>query len=89
MSKTVCDHQVLIRIFKWVCVKHGITPAALMGPHRQRHLVIAREEFCRRAWKTQLFSAPQIGYAINRDHTTVMYHCGLLKGYVPKWKRAA
>ena len=63
----------LIQILEGVSVDLGITVKAIQSRSRKRHLVLARIVFCRRAAALQRFSTPQIGRAINRDHSTVCY----------------
>lgn len=79
MSQKNQPHPKLDRLLKAVCAEYGVTVDELRGRHHGRALVAARREFCIRAWALHIFSGPTIGGAICRDHTTVMYHCGLLK----------
>lgn len=52
----------------------GIDHGALKGYSRERHLVRGRRAFIQVAREQGTFSLPQIGKAIKRDHTTVMFH---------------
>lgn len=83
MSQTVCLHPKLLHLLNEVCAEHGVDIAMVRGCHRKQAIIEARRDFCRRAWGMQVFSGPEIGSAINKDHTTVMYHCGLLKDKTP------
>ena len=62
-----------------VANQHDLTLAQMRGPSRKKHLVAARREFCWRArsyrdeYGYHRFSLPQIGRALNRDHTTVIH----------------
>ena len=55
-----------------VAQKHGFSAEQLKGPRRPQELVDARWEFIREA-RAKGHSMPQIGRAINRDHTTVKH----------------
>lgn len=79
MSIKHCHHPTLISLLNEVAAKHDLDPKMLKGLYRGCHVVAARREFCRRAFALQIFSTPEIGGAINKDHTTVLHHCGLLK----------
>jgi len=70
---------LLADLLEEVSDEFGTTPIALLSPRREQPLPAARVEFCRRAYALQCFSLPQIGRAINRDHTTVLFCLGRLK----------
>lgn len=61
----------------------GVTPAMLRSARRSLPLPIIRAEFCRRAWAMDCYSAPEIGRAINRSHTNVLYLIGRIKNKQP------
>lgn len=77
MSASRTNHPILLNILFEVCNTYKLTPVEICGRQRGVNLTRARREFCERAKDTGLFSLPEIGYIIGRDHTTVMYHCGL------------
>ena len=70
----------LMRLLVDVAAAYNTTSQHLRGPQRQKTLVEARAEFCRRAYATGKWSSTQIGIAINRDHTSVLYLAGLTAG---------
>lgn len=51
--------------------KYGFTLSQLRGPSRERGRLSARRSIARLA-RGEGFSFPQIGRALNRDHSTVM-----------------
>ncbi|HXH52568.1 MAG TPA: helix-turn-helix domain-containing protein [Sphingomicrobium sp.] len=52
----------------------GSSIKALRGASKQRELVAARVWIALRA-RADGFSFPEIGRALNRDHTTIVHHC--------------
>ena len=60
IKRTVCDH-------------YGITMADLMGPRRVRSLSRPRQVAMTLARELTEKSAPQVGRAFSRDHTTVLH----------------
>lgn len=50
-----------------------ISPVAFKGDRRDKYLVIARHIAYFLCREHTLKSYPDIAYAVNRDHTTVMY----------------
>lgn len=76
-----CVPHYLAELLVIVANAHNITLAELRGPSRKKHLVRARREFCAMARAIRderfqghyRFSLPQIGRALNRDHTTVIH----------------
>lgn len=67
-----------------ICQRHGIPPRTVTGPQRGKQAVTARKEFCRAAVDLGTWSTTQIGRFLNRDHTSVLYLAGRLKGKVQK-----
>ncbi len=61
---------------KDVAREFNVTVEALRGPRRDRPYPQIRAEFIYRARQMQRYSTTQIGMAINRDHTTVLYWLG-------------
>jgi chromosomal replication initiation ATPase DnaA len=68
-----------------VAFRHGITPDQMIGPQRVRRFVRARVEFCKEAFGSGKWSSTQIGLALDRDHTTILYHAGVLSRH-PRWQ---
>ena len=66
-------------ILREVAKKHSLTREQITSRRVQRPLVLARHEFCYRAFTETKASLPQIGRMIERDHTTVIHaiaaHC--------------
>lgn len=58
----------------------GCTVEQIRSP--QRRWAPARQDAMRRAYEAG-FSAPMVGRAFNRDHTTVLYAAGVLVGKKP------
>lgn len=67
-------------IFYTVERETGIDQRFIKSTSRNKDIVRARAMFCEIA-RSRGFSYPEIGRAINRDHSTVMY---LVKEYLPK-----
>jgi chromosomal replication initiation ATPase DnaA len=78
----------LAGLLKEVAAEFGVSVEALRGPRRDRPYPAIRGEFCRRAMAMERYSTTQIGLAINRDHTTVIYALGRQKRK-PSYLRAA
>lgn len=51
---------------------HGVEPAAVLGPSRDRRNSRARGDVMRRL-RSEGFTSVQIGRWLNRDHSTVLY----------------
>lgn len=77
--------QQLKELAEKIAAEHNVTLQELRGAHRQRRIVAARRAFCIAAWQQQIYSSVEIGYAINREHSTVMHHCGMPDKAPPKW----
>lgn len=61
----------LRRLAKEVAELHDIGLGQLMGESRTKSIVMARHEFCYRAYSETNKSLSEIGRFLNRDHTTV------------------
>jgi chromosomal replication initiation ATPase DnaA len=70
--------RTLAEILAEVADEFGVTITALLSARRERPLPAIRAEFCWRAYETERYSTTQIGRAINRDHTTVLFAIGKL-----------
>lgn len=57
--------------------RYGLPLCAIRGDCRKRNLVVCRWYIAGRARKAG-FSFPQIGRALNRDHSTIVYALGRL-----------
>ena len=62
--------SVLIRSY---CAYRGVTFKAISGSSRKRPLVQYRQELKHILRTKTSFSLPQIGDALNRDHTTIIH----------------
>ena len=63
--------KMIVRI---VADYRGITPAALAGPYRNRHLAWPRQEAAWLLYRHTSMSLPMIGRILGgRDHTTIMH----------------
>lgn len=56
---------------------YGTTPEAIRGPARDKSIATARMVACWLLRQTGL-SYPEIGRAVDRDHTTVMHACRVI-----------
>lgn len=63
----------IVQIVEEVCAKHGITRTALLSKRRHRDLVLARHEAMWRAREETTLSFPQIGAALQRDHSSCIW----------------
>lgn len=60
-------------ILRDIAEQYGFKVTALLGWRRPKALARARQELYWRAYDETGFSMPQIGRALNRDHTTILY----------------
>jgi len=71
--------QTMAGILAEVAEQYGLTVVDLKGPARYRHIAWPRQEAmarmarCQRSDGKRVFSLPQIGRFLNRDHTTVLW----------------
>lgn len=65
----------ILKIQHDVCARNRVRLSALVGPRRDRKLVLARYAAIRRAYALGA-SSPQIGRAFHRHHTTILHACG-------------
>ena len=72
-----------------VALRYGITLEQMVGPQRCRPFVMARQAFCEEAFASGKWSSTQIGDVLDRDHTTVLYHAGVLNCRKPRWKETS
>lgn len=63
----------LPKLLAEVAAKHNLSPHALKSHSRNSRLCAARFEFAYRAATETTLSYPQIGRAINRDHTSIIH----------------
>lgn len=75
----------LAGLLRSVAAETGVSVDALRGPGRMRPLPMIRQDFCKRAIALGKFSTTQIGRALNRDHTSVLYLLGRLERK-PSWE---
>lgn len=64
----------LKKILFEVCAKHDLHPNDVVGKGRSANLIKARREYVWRARHETSASFPRIARAINKDHTTIVYH---------------
>ena len=69
----------LKKILLEVCTQYDLHPNDLVGNSRALRLIKARREFIWRGRNETQYSFPRIAKAINRDHTTVIYHYYYMK----------
>lgn len=69
--------DALRQIINEVCEQRQVSLGQLKGRSRKRPLVDARRTIAIMA-RAKGCSYPQIGHALNRDHTTIMHHVGAL-----------
>lgn len=68
---------------------HGLTLAALLSPRRYAPLVTARRALYV-ALRARGWSYPLIGYAVGKDHQTIMHAVGAVRSrYVPRRGKVA
>jgi chromosomal replication initiation ATPase DnaA len=60
-------------VVETICIRHGIGRSLLFSVRRDRTLIDARRECAVELRKLDM-SLPEIGKAMNRDHTTVLYY---------------
>lgn len=61
------------RILREVCERHKIDLHDVLSNRRTKNLVTARFEIAFRLKSETLFSLPQIGKIMNRDHTSILH----------------
>ena len=61
------------QIIKEVSIKRSVPRNAILSPRRQRSIVLARQEVMWRAREETALSFPQIGKALDRDHTSCLW----------------
>ncbi len=61
------------RVIDHVCMRQGVSPARIRQRDRRPDAVAARRQVCR-VLRRLGYSLPMIGYAVERDHTTVLHH---------------
>ena len=70
------------QIVRDVAAAYGVTPGEILGPNRQRRLVVPRQEAMRRASAAGK-TLTQIGKVMGRDHTTIRH--GIKRAEERKW----
>lgn len=80
--KSICARTRRIeQILRNVCDEYAVSRTQLLGRSRRHSVAQARGQVCR-ALREMGLSYPEVAEALNLDHTTVMYHCQILKGGV-------
>lgn len=63
-------------IIQFAAAKHGMRPADITGPARDALTFEARREVIRLAFTHTRMTYSQIGRALHRDHSTILYSLG-------------
>ena len=77
-KREIADITELHQILTAVCEDSGVTPEDIKGSSRHEKVRIARQVFCYAA-RLKKWKDWQIGAAINRDRSTVVHSCGVVK----------
>lgn len=80
-----CGHMppTVARLIRETALKYIVTPKMILGPSRERQVVAARTEICRKL-RRQNFSVSRIGYWLHIHHSTVTHAVYKTN---PTWKR--
>ena len=73
----------ILTIIRNTAAKHNVRPDEILGPRRHKQIVAARHEAVRRAYFETRFSSTQLGRIFKRDHSTILYACGLCSSKKP------
>lgn len=60
-------------LLAWTAERYDVPPLEILGDRRTKRVVFARHVLCWLACNYTLYSIPQIGRFMNRDHTSVMH----------------
>ena len=74
----IADATELHKLLATVCEASGVTIEEIRGNSRHEKVRVARQVFCYAA-RLQKWKDWQIAAAINRDRSTVVYSCGVVK----------
>ena len=77
-KRKIIEARELHQILAAVCEASGVTIEQITGQSREEKVRIARQVFCYAA-RLQKWKDWQIGAAINRDRSTVVHSCGVVK----------
>ena len=69
------NHGVMKRIIITVCNEFDVHPKDILGQRRQKNLILPRHICWWLAREETMFSYPQIGRMMKRDHTSIIYGC--------------
>lgn len=72
-DEPVDDRLTMATILADVAIEHGIDVRVLKGVSRTKHVAHARQQAMAEMRATGLFSLPQIGAFLGRDHSTVLH----------------
>ena len=78
MNKRYQVRPELVILRQAICDEYQVTVEAFKSACRRHILVCARRAFCTQAYNSMLYSCTEIGIACARDHTTVLYHAGVV-----------
>jgi chromosomal replication initiation ATPase DnaA len=74
LAADVEDPQSAREIITQVALRHGFRYSEIIGPSRNKAVVLARHEaMVEVARRKPNYSVPMIGKAFNRDHTTILH----------------
>jgi len=72
-SAAKLDAMAVETIIESVCHRYRITRAVFFSQRREKHLLRAQRECAVELRKLDM-SLPEIGKAMNRDHTVILYY---------------
>jgi hypothetical protein len=72
------------RIITTVCVEFDVHPKNILGQRRQKNFVIPRHVCWWLAREETMFSYPQIGRIMRRDHTSIIHGCKKIDAIMSK-----
>ncbi len=76
------NHGVMKRIIITVCNEFNVHPKDILGQRRQKNLILPRHICWWLAREETMFSYPQIGRMMKRDHTSIIYGCKKIDRFV-------
>lgn len=76
------------QIISMVAAWRGVDPRKIVGPCRNRRVVLARMEIARQL-DARGYSTSRIGAILNKDHTTIVFYLGRgkKKPAKPRWRK--
>lgn len=74
--------EILSKILRVICDINNVSINKVKGISRDPDLVTARREYCYFACQLTKKSLGNIGAEINKDHANVLYHKGVILGWL-------